>query len=110
MSWPSKTSRFGAPRVAADGHQQRRFAGAVGADQGDDLARLDFHIDALQRLDGAVEGVNASPAARSYAFPPRGDFGGDLGRQFLLLLAKIGPDHVGVAAHIRGVPSEIFRP
>ena len=47
-------------RPAADRHQQRRFAGAVGADQRDDLAGADLEIDALQRLDIAVEGMDAA--------------------------------------------------
>ena len=34
------------PGVAADRHHQRRFAGAVGADQRDDLARIDLQVDA----------------------------------------------------------------
>ena len=40
--------------LAEDRHHQRRFAGAVGADQRDDLAGIDLEIDALQRLDLAV--------------------------------------------------------
>src|SRR6185312_15627713 len=43
-------------RIAAYRHQQGRLAGAVGADQGDDLALGDVEVDAVQRLDGAVEG------------------------------------------------------
>src|SRR5438045_3004845 len=46
-------------RAAADGHQQRRLAGAVGADQRDDLAGRNLDIDAMQRLDMAVEGLDA---------------------------------------------------
>ena len=41
-------------RLAENRHHQRRFAGAVGADQRDDLARVDVEIDALQRLDLAI--------------------------------------------------------
>jgi len=47
-------------RLAEDRHHQRRLAGAVGADQGDDLARIDVEIDALQRLDLAVGGAKAA--------------------------------------------------
>src|SRR5207248_9272333 len=36
---------------AADRHQQSRFAGAVGADQRDDLASGDFEVDAFQRSE-----------------------------------------------------------
>ncbi len=46
--------------LAEDRHHQRRLAGAVGADQGDDLARLDLEVDALQRLDLAVGRAQAA--------------------------------------------------
>ena len=46
-------SRAGARRTE-DGHHQRRFAGAVRADQRDDLALVDRDIDALERDDIAV--------------------------------------------------------
>ena len=39
--------------------QQRALARAVGADHGDHLARADFQVDAEQRLEVAVEGVEA---------------------------------------------------
>jgi hypothetical protein len=42
-------------RAAADRHQQGRLAGAVGADQGHDLAMGDIEVDPVQRLDGAIE-------------------------------------------------------
>ena len=45
--------------VAANGHQQGRFAGAVGPDQGDDLAFAHGQVDAAQGLDGAVMAVYA---------------------------------------------------
>ena len=45
---------------AENRHHQRRFAGAVGADQGDDLAGIDVEIDALQRLDLAVGRAQAA--------------------------------------------------
>ena len=38
------------PRIAAHGHHQGGFAGAVGADQRDDLAGIDVEVDALERL------------------------------------------------------------
>ena len=47
-------------RLAEDRHHQRRLAGAVGADQGDDLAGIDLDVDALQRLDLAVSGAQAA--------------------------------------------------
>src|SRR5665213_1165876 len=42
---------------ADDRSQQRTLAGAVGADNGDDLTRLDAHRDAEQGLKIAVEGL-----------------------------------------------------
>ena len=42
-------------RIAADRHHQRRLAGAVGADQRDDLAVEDIEVDAAQRDDLAVD-------------------------------------------------------
>src|SRR5690606_26393387 len=45
-------------RLAADGHHQRRLAGAVGADQRDDLAAVDVDVDAAQRDDLAVIGLD----------------------------------------------------
>ena len=56
------------PRVAADRHQQRRFAGAVRADDRDDLASADLQIDALQGLDITVKGMDA--ADRQHVAPP----------------------------------------
>lgn len=42
-------------RVAAHRHHEGGFAGAVGADQRYDLALVDVHVDAPERLDLAVE-------------------------------------------------------
>ncbi|MNT52035.1 hypothetical protein D3C72_1890400 [compost metagenome] len=44
---------------ARDGFQGRRLAGAVRADQGDQLALVDFQVDALDGLDAAVGHVQA---------------------------------------------------
>jgi len=49
-------------RIPADRHHQRRLAGAVGADQRDDLAVSDFHVDAAQRGNMAVIGLDAAHA------------------------------------------------
>jgi hypothetical protein len=46
------------PRLTENGHHQRRLAGAVGADQGDDLAAIDLDVDVAQRLDLAIEGID----------------------------------------------------
>src|SRR5215475_14528864 len=51
---------FAATRIAADCHHQGGLAGAVGADQRDDLALMDVDIDALERHDAAVEGLYAA--------------------------------------------------
>jgi len=45
---------------AGDRAQQRRFAGAVGTDHGDGLARVERHIDAEESLEVAVEGRQAA--------------------------------------------------
>jgi len=56
MSWPSSLIvPARATRAAADRHQEGRLAGAVGADQGHDLAVRDIEVDPVQGLDGAVE-------------------------------------------------------
>ncbi len=44
---------------AGDGAQQRRLAGAVGADDGERLAGIETDVDAEQRLEVAVEGRQA---------------------------------------------------
>ena len=77
-------------RIAADRHHQGGFAGAVGADQRDDLALLHRQVDAAQRLDRAVE---------------RGDAGqrqqrGHAGDLVFLALAEIGGDDGRVGAHL----------
>src|SRR5213075_2529286 len=41
-----------------DRPQGRRLAGAVGPDQGDNLALVDLQRDSLQRVDRPVVGVN----------------------------------------------------
>ena len=51
---------FARMSVAENAHHERRFTGAIGADQRDDLAGLDIEIDALQRLDPAVGGAQAA--------------------------------------------------
>ncbi|MGY4420113.1 hypothetical protein ACVWY2_002538 [Bradyrhizobium sp. JR6.1] len=47
-------------RPAEDRHHQRRLAGAIGADQGDDLPSIDLDVDALERLDLAVRRTHAA--------------------------------------------------
>ena len=54
-----RDAAFARARIAEDRHHQRRLAGAVRADQRDDLAVADFDVDALQRGDVAVIGLHA---------------------------------------------------
>jgi hypothetical protein len=42
---------------AADDADQRGLAGAVGAEQGEDLALVDVEIDVLQRLEAGAIGL-----------------------------------------------------
>jgi hypothetical protein len=59
---------------AADRHEQGRFAGAVRADDGDDLTLRDLDVDTLQGLDVAVEGVDAGDSqhrGHSFSSSPR---------------------------------------
>jgi hypothetical protein len=49
--------------------QQGALAGAVGADQGDDLAGMDFERDAFQRLNLAVEGVDVIQFQQHHSSP-----------------------------------------
>jgi hypothetical protein len=58
---------FAGLRAAEDGHHQRRLAGAVGADQRDDLAGIDGHVDAAKRDDVAVIGLDALDAEEGFA-------------------------------------------
>src|SRR6185312_620230 len=46
--------------TAADGHHEGGFAGAVRADQRNDLAGIDVEIDAFERLHAPVIGVHAA--------------------------------------------------
>ena len=58
-------------RLAEDGHHQGRLAGAVGPDQGDDLALRDVEIDALERDDVAIIGLDPAQAEeRGHRVPP----------------------------------------
>ena len=58
---PSKQDAAGGDRLhAGDRAQQRGLAGAVGADQRDDLAGRDLERDAVQRLDAAVAAARGS--------------------------------------------------
>src|SRR6476661_2972547 len=60
ISRPSNRIDPAGARLAEDRHHQGRLAGAIGADQGDDLARLDVEIDALERFNLAIGGAQAA--------------------------------------------------
>ena len=61
MLLPSKVDAAGGRAdQAGDGLQQRRLAGAVRADQRDDLALRDVEGDVVQHLDLAVAGAQPS--------------------------------------------------
>ena len=51
--------------------QRRALAGAVGADDGDDLALGDVEGDVPQRLDGAVRDLQVPHAQHQAASSPR---------------------------------------
>ena len=93
-------------RIAADGHHQGRLAGAVGADQRDDLALVDVDVDAAQRDDLAVVGLDAADgeerrAAVAAAHSPASSVlqrSADL-LDLFVLDAEIGGDDLRVVAH-----------
>ena len=106
MSLPSKMiAPVAGARIAEDRHHRGRLAGAVGADQRDDLARVDVDVDALERLDLAVEGLDAAQL-RGAARRPRSlrsllELLLDRFDLFLVGDAEIGGDHLRVGAHLR---------
>ena len=71
---------------AGEAAQQRGLAGAVGADDGDDLAGVDREVDAVQHLDAAVAGAQALDV--KHGRPP---------------VPEVGLDDLGVAADDRGL-------
>ena len=81
--------------IALSARSDRRLAGAVGAEQRRDAAFLDLEIDAVQRLDRAVERLRG---------PSRRRIGGSS------RAPEIGADHLGMARTSAGVPSAISRP
>ena len=111
VSWisrPSKTDRALLRRQdPGDRAQRRRLAGAVGADQRDDLARVDLERDALERLDRAVEGVDVLDLEDRLAC---GTGGGVPVRASSCLAPEVRLDDARVRAHLRGAPSAIFSP
>ena len=61
---------------AGDRAQQRRLAGAVGPDEGDDLAALDVEVDAVQHLHAAVRDVDVAADQQRVSSLTRGHSGG----------------------------------
>ena len=59
------------PDQSRDHAHQRRLAGAVGADHADRLARVDFELDAEQRLEAGVARVDAFSSSIARPVPPR---------------------------------------
>src|SRR5260221_836622 len=57
-------------RIAADRHHQGGLAGAVGPDQGHDLAGVDIEVDAFERHHAAVEGGDAAHREQRLAHSP----------------------------------------
>jgi hypothetical protein len=57
-------------RGAEQGHHQGRFAGPVGADQGDDLADFDVEVDPLEGVDVSVMGVHTRQAQHAHCIAP----------------------------------------
>ena len=90
-----------APRRArhepGDGLQEGRFAGAVGADDGDRLAGSTSSVDAEQRLEVAVEGGRARASREAPSDASRLD-------------AEIDFAHLGESITACGSPSAILRP
>ena len=58
---------------AGEDLDQRRLAGAIVADQADDLAAVDVQVDAAERIDAAVglRDVAQFDEALAHAHPPR---------------------------------------
>ena len=61
MSWPNtRASPGGLVDERGDDADQRGLAGAVGAEQREEIALLDVEVDALQRLDAVLVGLGES--------------------------------------------------
>ncbi len=59
---------FARPQIAGDAVEEGRLAGAVGADEADDLARFDMQIGAGDRLE-AAEGFRDLLGAKQHGGP-----------------------------------------
>ena len=73
MSWPSTVTRARAGvDDAADDADQRRLAGAVGAEQREDLAAPDLEVDVLERLEARGVGLGRRRATERMGCMRRG--------------------------------------
>src|SRR4051794_24811160 len=90
---------------AGDRPQRRRLAGAVRADQRDDLTLVDLERDALERLDRAVEGVDVLHEEDGLVAVRRGPVAG--AHAWLPRYASITRGFLRTSA---GAPSAIFSP
>ena len=88
MCLPSKRMSPASAHHAAERPQDRRLAGAVGAEQGADVALVDREADAVQRLLLAVKRVEP------------GDFEHHRPRAHRVAGAEIGADHLFVMLHL----------
>ena len=83
------------------------LAGAIAADEGDELARADGQADAAQGLDRAV--AHAQIADFQHRFASGGYRSWLIGAS-IVLRPEIGFDDQRVGLHLRGRPSAIFSP
>ena len=111
---------------ARDRPQRRRLARAVGADQRDDLARLDLQRDALERVDVAVVRVDVAQLERRHRLDGAAAVGLDESRATSCRAdSSVRPPRArfrprprpryasitrGLRCTSRGVPSAIFCP
>ena len=87
---PARSDRAGAADGAGDGAQRRRLAGAVGAEDGDDLALVDVERDPVQCLHRAVARLDLLELEQG------GHWAASVAGR-----AEIGLDHGRVALHLR---------
>ena len=84
---------------AGDGLEEGRLAGAVGADDGERLARVELEVDAVEGLEVAVEGGEPMGLKQGHRCASRGDAGVDL--------AHLGRRHHGGRVAFRDLAAEV---
>ena len=106
---PSKTICVGLVRQHAGNRaHQRRLAGAIGADDGDGLARLERHLDAEQRLEVAVaRGESSGLEQRPSDFDPEIDLA-DLARA-MISSGCADADHLAEIEHQQPLDDRVQR-